>query len=192
MTVLADHGSPYRATTQPQRASLEWRATGRHHLICEAGAEAALQAFAATGPDRSVAVLGALPLADLARVLRGMGPEDHLLVLGAEPYLQKVAAAVWPTGQRAEKMQFQRLGPDLRDVLCLHCRATCHAVGNRIHQCDCGSHLLVRDHFSARLGLYQGAPLAPEDDLILALKDRPLEEAVFSGEDGTSGAAAVE
>lgn len=172
MTVLADHDSPYRALTLPSRQTLQWRPEGRHFLVCDPQSQAEMAAFLTGSPPRDHIIVAA-PTPDVLCLVQ---PDDHLLAIGAEPFLQMLHAMAWAAQIRAGQMQFQRSGPDYRDVLCMHCRTTCRAVTHRIHLCHCGINILVRDHFSPRLGLYQGAPLPADDGLIGMLSMQALGE----------------
>lgn len=171
MTVLTDHASPYRSATLPQRAALQWQPTGCHYLLCERSAAAQLTAFAKTAHSRRYEMLGNLPIAEAEKRLAGMQSVDHLLAIGSEPYLQKIDQMAWRLGIEASQVKSERVGPETRDVLCMQCRAIGHGIARRIYRCACGTYLLVRDHYSARRGLYQGAPL-PEHDALIGLLTR--------------------
>lgn len=177
MTVLTDHASPYFAHTLPPRGPLRWQSAGCHYLWCDPAGERALAAFIATGPAQQHHNLTAMPLAQMQSLLAGTADQDHLLAIGRESFLQQVHALAWQAGIAPDHLQCERIGPDLRDVICMQCRAICKSVARRIHMCSCGTVLLVRDHFSARRGLYQGAPLAPDDGLIATLADQPIDTA---------------
>lgn len=175
MTVLADHASPYFAHTLPHRGPLRWQNGGCHYLLCDASGQQALAAFIATNPAQAYRDLTALPFGQVQSELAGKTAQDHLLAVGSESFLQQVHALAWHAGIAPDHLQCERIGPDLRDVICMQCRAICRGVARRIHICGCGTVLLVRDHFSARRGLYQGAPLALDDGLIATLADQPLD-----------------
>ena len=174
MTVLTDHASPYCAATLPQRRALHWQATSYHYLLCEQGALKQLDAFATTARSHAYEMLGEVPLAEVEKRLAGMPISAHLLAIGSEPYLQQIDSMAWRLRIGPERLQSQRIGLETRDVLCMHCRAVAPNITHRIYRCGCGVHVLVRDHYSARRGLYQGAPLADADALIELLADQPL------------------
>lgn len=175
MTVLADHASPYFAHTLPRRAPLRWQDAGCHYLLSDPAGAQALAAFIATGPAQPYRDLSAMPLGQVQSLLAEKADQDHLLAIGRESFLQQVHAMAWQAGIAPDHLQCDRIGPDLRDVICMQCRAICRGVARRIHHCACGTTLLVRDHFSARRGLYQGAPLVPDDGLIAVLAGQALD-----------------
>ena len=94
----------------------------------------------------------------LGDYLGGLGMGTRLYVAGSESFLwQVVASARDGVGMSEAAIQLERCGPPARPVCCVHCKTTEPAVSTTIYQCPgCGLHLFVRDHFSRRLGVYQG------------------------------------
>ncbi|PAU80540.1 hypothetical protein CK501_08870 [Halovibrio salipaludis] len=86
----------------------------------------------------------------------GMGV--RLYVAGSEAFLWRVVATARDgVGISEAAIQMERCGPPARPVCCIHCKTTDPAVSTTVYQCPgCGLNLFVRDHFSRRLGVYQG------------------------------------
>ncbi len=58
----------------------------------------------------------------------------------------------------------ERCGPITRRVQCIHCKGMTEDVAEEIVSCMyCGLKLLVRDHFSRRLGAFMGVRVDAED-----------------------------
>lgn len=121
------------------------------------------------GPDRTGALVGTggqavktVPdreqLCETIRTnLAGAPMGTRLYVAGTEPFLWAIALTAREAGMPDAAIQMERCGPAIRAVRCVHCRTTAPAVERTIYQCPgCGLHLMVRDHFSRRLGVYQG------------------------------------
>lgn len=171
MTLLADHASPYLAHSLPKRSELKWQGEGLHVLLSDACGAATLEKLIAQPCNMDYVNFGIIRLDEAEQRLMRLRPK-HLLAIGTEPFLQKIDALAWRL--RLPNLQTQRVGEDKRDVLCMNCRKILKSVRFRIQPCDCGFSLLVRDHYSARLGLYQGAALPPDDPLIQSLSDQKL------------------
>lgn len=94
----------------------------------------------------------------LREYLAEVGMGARLYVAGSETFLwQVVLGARDGVGMSEAAIQLQRCGPPSRPVCCVHCKTTDPAVSTTIYQCPgCGLSLFVRDHFSRRLGVYQG------------------------------------
>jgi hypothetical protein len=99
----------------------------------------------------------------LACATRGYGMGDRLYVLGTEPFLWSVATAAALIGSGPGQLQLEHAGSLRRRVWCTHCHATTENVTTGIVACGgCGRHLLVRDHFSRRLGAFMGVMVDAE------------------------------
>lgn len=107
------------------------------------------------GPD---AVLDAFACAS-----RGFGMGDRLYVQGTEPFLWSVAGAAALIGFGPGQVQLHHAGSLRRRVWCTHCHAFTDGVTTNVVPCGgCGRHLLVRDHFSRRLGAFMGVMVDAE------------------------------
>lgn len=88
---------------------------------------------------------------------------SHLYVCGDESFLWHVRAAANEIGLMDEEISLFQSG-ERRKVYCVHC-SHMQDVGNVDETtCEgCGVVLLVRTHFSKRLGAYQGVCLDPDN-----------------------------
>jgi predicted RNA-binding Zn-ribbon protein involved in translation (DUF1610 family) len=131
--------------------------TARHHLIVTDGhpipADVATR-FAATAveiwthPD---------PLPDLAGRLASETTGLRLYVVGDEAFLWDAYRVGEAAGLGGDEIALHPPTSARRRVQCLHCKIIIEAVSEPTVACPgCGLSLLVRDHFSRRLGAFQG------------------------------------
>ena len=122
------------------------------HLLVAGGASPGLaagteQAFAT--PEQAVAALAA--------ALDGAAADWRLYALGTEPLLWAVALAARARGLAPGQVQLCHAGSGVRSVWCAHCHHVTGGVHTNLVRCDgCARCLLVRDHFSRRLGAFMG------------------------------------
>ena len=80
----------------------------------------------------------------------------HVVVFGDEAFIWRVMQILFATGLMKEEISLvSSTGP--RQVYCVHCGH--QQLHSQQDYCDCeqcGVHLLVRSHFSRRLGAYMG------------------------------------
>ena len=156
-----------RARSCPRRQTLAWRSDRFHLLVADAAGQPRMTALLAAAPDGARYRL--LPDgAGLEQALSGAPIGTLLLAAGHEGFLQALHPLLWRAGLSQDVLQAECVGSTARDVLCIHCQAVSRAE-RVIHACSCGQILLVRDHFSVRMGLYQGMPLDRDDPLIPVL-----------------------
>lgn len=87
----------------------------------------------------------------------------RLYAAGGEGFLSDVALLADSAGLGPGELFLQRVGPWLRRVQCVHCRAVTEDVATTLVRCSgCGAMLLVRDHFSRRLGAFMGVQIDAE------------------------------
>lgn len=97
------------------------------------------------------------PLAPLAARLAEETEGLRLVAVGPEAFLWDVVRVAEAAGMGRDEIGLFLDGPALRRVQCLHCKSFLDGVTEKIVTCPgCGLTLLVRDHFSRRLGAYQG------------------------------------
>lgn len=117
---------------------------------------------AALGKSWSFATLDEV-LDAFACATRGYGVSDRLYVQGSEPFLWAVARAAALIGFGPGQIQLAHAGSLQRRVWCTHCHAYTEQVTTNIVPCaQCGRRLLVRDHFSRRLGAFMGVMVDAE------------------------------
>jgi len=156
-----------RSRSRPRRQTLAWQPDRFHLLLADAAGQTRMTALLAAGP--ADARYRQLPdVAGLEQALSCTPIGTLLLAAGQESFLQALHSVLWRAGLSQDVLQAECVGSRARDVLCIHCKAVSRAE-RVIHACTCGQILLVRDHFSVRMGLYQGVPLDRGDPLIPVL-----------------------
>jgi hypothetical protein len=98
----------------------------------------------------------------LACATRGYGIGDRLYVQGTEPFLWSVATAAAIVGFGPGQLQLTRRQPAPPGVVHPLPRLTEQVTTNVVPCAGCGRHLLVRDHFSRRLGAFMGVMVDAE------------------------------
>ena len=87
----------------------------------------------------------------------------RLYAAGTEAFVSDVTALAEDAGMGAGEVFLRRLGIVGRRVHCVHCRTANHGVATTLVRCGgCGAMLLVRDHFSPRLGAFMGVQVDAE------------------------------
>jgi predicted RNA-binding Zn-ribbon protein involved in translation (DUF1610 family) len=127
------------------------------HVIC-VNASTAAGKFTALAPksvyeapDFEAATPLVTQLLDTAR----MG--TRLYVAGSEGLIGHVSALAFAHGLPLDDIQTERRGPIVRRMQCVHCKGITDDVATDPFVCShCGLTLFVRDHFSRRLGVFQG------------------------------------
>ena len=156
--------------SRPTYAPLRIDPVGRAHLfVCDrTGAPRPAQADA-VAPERWT-VMEASGEPDVARLLAELDQRlQHervglrLYAAGGEPFLSDVTSLADEAGLGAGEVFLQCLRPAGRRVQCVHCRAVNDRVSTTLVRCrGCGAMLLVRDHYSRRLGAYMGVQVDAE------------------------------
>lgn len=177
----ATSAAPVRS--QPAYAPLAWDLPGRTHLLLadarDPAAAAALAArLAASAPPAALQLITCGP----SRALQDLAPARHVATatpdeaigalesalaqacMGLRLYLAGPEDLLWQSSRIAaaaglgeDAIRRERLGPPARPLWCVHCRHRHPAVRDSLQVCEgCGRTLLVRDHFSRRLGAYMG------------------------------------
>ncbi|WP_330646894.1 MULTISPECIES: dimethylamine monooxygenase subunit DmmA family protein [Thioclava] len=97
----------------------------------------------------------ALPRLD--RLLAQASIATRLCLAGSEGLIGRVSARALGAGIAAEMIQTEHRGHIARAVQCVHCKGVTEDVLTDPFICaHCGLALFVRDHFSRRLGVFQG------------------------------------
>lgn len=183
----------FQASTLPVRETLVWKPAIDHLVVASGAGIAVVERLLQTPPKGIVEVIilapdGKEPV-DYASICRDQQGVEALLAerlasvpMGAELYaagpeafltlVQRVAcAADFPT----DAIMTERAGSAARDCQCAHCKGIKRGQETRFYICPhCGEALLVRDHFSPRLGLYQAVAISPNDERISVYKDTVL------------------
>lgn len=81
----------------------------------------------------------------------------QLYLAGSEGLMGAVAAVALAAGLPLDAMQMEHRGSLARRMQCVHCKGITEDVTTDPFTCShCGLTLFVRDHFSRRLGAFQG------------------------------------
>ena len=81
----------------------------------------------------------------------------RIYVAGSEKFMWSITEEVADYGIDDQDIFKELTGTLARSVYCVHCKAITHDARTNIKKCcRCGKMLLVRDHFSRRLGAYMG------------------------------------
>ena len=99
--------------------------------------------------------------------LRGTLPTvtmgTRIYAAGTEPFLGSVIQAAIESGIDFASVITEHRGSAKRRVQCVHCKGYTENVTTNPVVCHhCGLHLLVRDHYSRRLGAFQGVCIDAE------------------------------
>ncbi|NMG49793.1 hypothetical protein GO613_16965 [Azoarcus communis] len=99
----------------------------------------------------------------LEHIEDGFGIADRLYLQGTEPFMWSLATAAGRAGLSPTQIRMQHAGSLKRRVWCTHCHQTTENVTTNIATCaGCARALLVRDHFSRRLGAFMGVMVDAE------------------------------
>ncbi|HEX4151572.1 MAG TPA: dimethylamine monooxygenase subunit DmmA family protein [Steroidobacteraceae bacterium] len=102
-------------------------------------------------------------LRDFRSILEGALMGTRLYVAGPESFIGLAMKIALEFDLNKDEVRAEELGTLARRVYCIHCRATTEEVRTNIVRCvDCGSWLLVRDHYSRRLAAYMGVMVDAE------------------------------
>lgn len=87
----------------------------------------------------------------------------RLYVAGTEPFIASALKEAAAAGIIAKSVITEHRGSAKRRVQCVHCKGmTENVTTNPVICSHCGQNLLVRDHFSYRLGAFQGVCIDAE------------------------------
>jgi hypothetical protein len=92
----------------------------------------------------------------------GMGAQVY--AAGTEDFIGQVVQAALDSGIDLDAIGAEHRGSLERRVQCVHCKTITDQVTTQPVQCTgCGLMLLVRDHYSRRLGAFQGVNIDAEE-----------------------------
>jgi DNA-directed RNA polymerase subunit RPC12/RpoP len=102
-------------------------------------------------------------LSDFRSLLDDALMGTRLYVAGPESFIGLAMKIALEFDLNKDEIRAEELGTLARRVYCIHCRTTTEDVRTNIVRCiDCGSWLLVRDHYSRRLAAYMGVMVDAE------------------------------
>jgi hypothetical protein len=127
----------------------------RHHVD-------ALKALAPQKFYEGPSFAAALPR--LRQILEEAHMGMRLYVAGTEVLISQVELAANAVGVDHRAIQTEHRGSLARRVQCVHCKGITENVTTQPYTCShCGLLLLVRDHYSRRIGAFQGVCINAED-----------------------------
>lgn len=133
--------------------------------------------LAAAGASEVVAAVdedGAI--AALVDRLRDARMGTQVYVAGTENLIARVVEVAIAAGLELGAIMAEHRGSHERRVQCVHCKAiTDHVTTQPVRCSGCGLVLLVRDHYSRRIGAFQGVCIEAEEP-----GTAPEPEAVFA------------
>ncbi|WP_142781812.1 dimethylamine monooxygenase subunit DmmA family protein [Agrobacterium sp. T29] len=173
------------SSSRPVYEDLRWSQAQDCLVICDSsGAPAVRALLAQPHPERLIVVQlngGNIPgkdnlLAQASQWIDRAPAGSALLAAGEEPLLCALRRMAWEKGYSADAMILQRTGRALRDTRCAHCHTITSNVAFQAFTCSgCGRVLVVRDHYSIRLGAYIANMMMPEDPMIPEMLETALK-----------------
>ncbi len=105
----------------------------------------------------------AVALAVLRAALAGARMGTQVYAAGTENFIAQVVQAALEAGLELHAISAEHRGSRERRVQCVHCKGITEHVTTQPVTCSgCGLSLLVRDHFSRRIGAFQGVCIDAE------------------------------
>lgn len=102
-------------------------------------------------------------LARFVKILSTATMGTRLYVSGSEDFIGRITSEALQHGFDADAIQTEHRGAPTRRVQCVHCKGFTDGVSASPTACaHCGIHLLVRDHYSRRLGAFMGVSIDAE------------------------------
>lgn len=88
----------------------------------------------------------------------------HIYLAGTEGFIGQAQQVAMTHGVDPASLQKEHRGSAARRVQCVHCKGITDNVTTSPYTCSaCGLSLLVRDHYSRRLGAFQGVCIDAEE-----------------------------
>jgi hypothetical protein len=115
-------------------------------------------------------------IATLQEALAGARMGTQVYVAGTENLIARVVEVSLAAGLELGAIMAEHRGSHERRVQCVHCKVvTDHVTTQPVRCSGCGLALLVRDHYSRRIGAFQGVCIdaeepgsAPPPDMVFA------------------------
>ncbi len=190
---MTDFEFPPSIDSRPVYGKLETRPGHAHLFIADAEGAAAILDFAAANADimanshiiyipkdcgeKYVAQLEALNASQLyvgPSYPAAMSRINHVLatahmgiqlyLAGTEGLMSETRTTATNAGVSLDSIQLEHRGSLSRRMQCVHCKGITENVITDPYVCShCGLNLFVRDHYSERLGVFQGVRVDAED-----------------------------
>lgn len=134
-------------------------------LFCPSDADPAYEAKLEALQPKSLWVLPSIPTAmfRLKGVLATATMGTRIYAAGTEPFIGSVLQETLAVGVDHKSVFTEHRGSARRRVQCVHCKGLTENVTASPFTCaHCGLTLFVRDHYSRRLGAFQGVRVDAE------------------------------
>lgn len=177
------HAPGNRIPSHPAYAPLQPRPGGSALMIADAAGAVALAQMLVQAPDlrgkARILLVGAdappdLPAATpvagaealdaaITVALQGAAMGLQAYLAGSQGLIAQAQALLLARGMAAGAIQMQHCGSPARRMQCVHCKTIAPVVTTDPYPCPgCARWLYVRDHFSRRLGAFQGVCIDAE------------------------------
>ncbi len=192
------------SSTKPTFGTLAWRRGERHIVVVDddgmPAATRLLAAIPAAGVSRVDVLLmtstgmsanQAEPEIDLrltifkdeqslitalGKILSGASMTTQLYLAGAESLILEATRCGLAFGLRPEAIVTELRGTIRRHAQCAHCKTVYRDIPHRVFVCArCNLTLIVRDHYSRRIGAYQAVMIDPSNPRLPALLSESFE-----------------
>ncbi|MTH65479.1 dimethylamine monooxygenase subunit DmmA family protein [Paracoccus shanxieyensis] len=161
-----------RIASHPSFAPLEPRPCQSALMIADDAGMAALDALIGSAPELKpkatiLRVSAKAPAATLPAAIAGAVSQAKMglqvWLAGSHGLIAQAQAQLLAAGLPKGAIQAQHCGSPARRMQCVHCKTIAEEVMTDPYTCPgCGRALFVRDHFSARLGAFQGVCIDAE------------------------------
>lgn len=189
------------SSSKPAYGTLAWRPARQHVVVSDEAGLIAIERLLATpcptgagsmrihvlGRGNRVGSLSKAPEAGfelhadeagfsvtLSACMDALPAASRLYVAGSEAFLSLVRRLAQDRGLAEDVMLAELAGIGARRAQCVHCKTVYEGIAHRAFDCPlCAVTLVVRDHYSRRIGAYQAVVLHPSDPNISALRQEP-------------------
>ncbi|WP_181180476.1 dimethylamine monooxygenase subunit DmmA family protein [Mesorhizobium sp. B2-4-6] len=190
------------SSSKPVYGRLAWRAAQQHVLMADEAGLIAIERLLATpcptgagsmhihilGRGNRIGSLSNAPetalerhpdeagfSATLSACMDALAAASRLYVAGSEAFLSLVRRLARDRGLGDDIMLAELAGAGARRAQCVHCKTVYDDIAHRAFDCPrCKVTLVVRDHYSRRIGAYQAVVLHPSDPNMSALRQEAL------------------
>jgi dimethylamine monooxygenase subunit C len=131
-------------------------------LYCDTKHEADLQALKPNDLWHGITIAILLNRLDVVLTTERMGTRIYLA--GTEGFIGQTMKIAIEHGIDFNSIKTEHRGSEARRVQCVHCKGITDDVKTQPVKCShCGLSLLVRDHYSRRIGAFQGVCIDAEE-----------------------------
>lgn len=151
--------------TRPRYSTLEPRPCSAALMIADDAGMPALDALIRLAPDlgRKATILREEELDAIDGFIADARMGLHVWIAGAEGFIAHAQTLLLAAGVSKGAIQAEHRGSIARRMQCVHCKTLAEGVITDPYICPgCGRSLYVRDHFSRRLGAFQGVAIDAE------------------------------